>query len=121
NKCSARSKWFTREWTLRELIAPRALVFLSQDWTVIGKRRNSSEVVEQITGVDQAISHIARPLTRSALQDGCHGLPSGRLPEWTTKRTRSWASSTSTCRPSTGRAVERSRAFRRRFSSASPT
>lgn len=30
------SRWFTRGWTLQELIAPICLIFLSQDWTIIG-------------------------------------------------------------------------------------
>ncbi|USW54902.1 Putative heterokaryon incompatibility [Septoria linicola] len=33
-----RSKWFTRGWTLQELIAPRVVVFLNQDWQVIGHK-----------------------------------------------------------------------------------
>lgn len=32
----ANSKWFTRGWTLQELLAPRDLVFFAQDWTVLG-------------------------------------------------------------------------------------
>ncbi|KAI0719800.1 hypothetical protein C8T65DRAFT_635200 [Cerioporus squamosus] len=51
----SRSRWFTRGWTLQELIAPRVLVFLSQDWTVLGTRATLSKVVERVTGVDEAI------------------------------------------------------------------
>jgi hypothetical protein len=29
----AKSRWFTRGWTLQELISPLELVFFSQDWT----------------------------------------------------------------------------------------
>ncbi|KAJ4357571.1 uncharacterized protein N0V89_002147 [Didymosphaeria variabile] len=32
----AKSRWFTRGWTLQELLAPRDLLFLAQDWTVLG-------------------------------------------------------------------------------------
>jgi acyl carrier protein len=31
-----KSKWFTRGWTLQELLAPQELVFFAQDWTSIG-------------------------------------------------------------------------------------
>lgn len=33
-----RSDWFTRGWTLQELIAPKAVVFVSAEWTVIGRK-----------------------------------------------------------------------------------
>lgn len=32
------SNWFTRGWTLQELIAPRLVVFLDHDWEVIGHK-----------------------------------------------------------------------------------
>ena len=32
----SKSRWFTRGWTLQELLAPNMIVFLCQDWTVIG-------------------------------------------------------------------------------------
>ena len=51
----SRSAWFKRGWTLQELIAPRVVVFLSQDWTILGTRDTLSKVVEVITGVDEGI------------------------------------------------------------------
>lgn len=36
------SRWFTRGWTLQELIAPRNIQFLAQDWTFIGSSNSSS-------------------------------------------------------------------------------
>ncbi|RYC58609.1 hypothetical protein CHU98_g7595 [Xylaria longipes] len=48
------SRWFTRGWTLQELIAPRALLFLARDWSVLGNKRNNPaliDVVANITGV----------------------------------------------------------------------
>jgi hypothetical protein len=33
-----KSRWFTRGWTLQELIAPRYIQFLGQDWRVIGTK-----------------------------------------------------------------------------------
>ncbi|KAF1824760.1 HET-domain-containing protein [Dissoconium aciculare CBS 342.82] len=32
------SSWFTRGWTLQELLAPRTVVFLTKDWKVIGHK-----------------------------------------------------------------------------------
>ena len=45
-------KWFSREWKLQELIALRNLVFLSQDWTMIGTKASLASLLEKITGID---------------------------------------------------------------------
>ena len=36
----AQSKWFTRGWTLQELLAPKVVVFLNKQWDVIGHKRS---------------------------------------------------------------------------------
>ena len=46
------SKWFTRGWTLQELIAPRTVLFLARDWSVIGTKASMAVLLEVITGVD---------------------------------------------------------------------
>jgi hypothetical protein len=38
----SKSRWFTRGWTLQELIAPRYIQFLGQDWKVIGIKAPAS-------------------------------------------------------------------------------
>lgn len=49
----ATSRWFSRGWTLQELIAPTRLVFFDKDWHVIGERCGIlAAVVSDITGVD---------------------------------------------------------------------
>jgi Heterokaryon incompatibility protein (HET) len=45
----AKSRWFTRGWTLQELIAPKRIQFLRQDWTVIGVKEPKSELARQTT------------------------------------------------------------------------
>ncbi|PIL25391.1 hypothetical protein GSI_13281 [Ganoderma sinense ZZ0214-1] len=45
------SEWFTRGWTLQELIAPRRLVFLSQTWELLGTKSGLARLVEEITGI----------------------------------------------------------------------
>ncbi|KAI8958846.1 HET-domain-containing protein [Daldinia sp. FL1419] len=47
----ARSRWFTRGWTLQELIAPLYLVFLDSSWREIGSRSYLSSTIEKITGI----------------------------------------------------------------------
>lgn len=34
----SKSRWFTRGWTLQELIAPRSIQFFGQDWSLIGTK-----------------------------------------------------------------------------------
>ncbi|OJT12898.1 Vegetative incompatibility protein HET-E-1 [Trametes pubescens] len=46
------SRWFTRGWTLQELIAPRTLIFFSKSWNQIGNRQAYARELEQITGID---------------------------------------------------------------------
>ena len=48
------SRWFTRGWTLQELLAPRKLVFFTSGWQAIGQlTRDSklSEVASEITSI----------------------------------------------------------------------
>ena len=47
-----KSVWFTRGWTLQELIAPRFILFLSQDWQPLGTKAALSDLIQEITDVD---------------------------------------------------------------------
>ena len=58
----SRSRWFTRVWTLQELIAPRYLVFLSNDWMMLEIRSNLATVIEQITGIEEEVLIGWKPL-----------------------------------------------------------
>ncbi|TGJ81523.1 hypothetical protein E0Z10_g7243 [Xylaria hypoxylon] len=46
------SRWFTRGWTLQELLAPSAIVFYSVDWVSIGNRRDLARTIAEITQID---------------------------------------------------------------------
>ncbi|KAI0531664.1 heterokaryon incompatibility protein-domain-containing protein [Xylaria digitata] len=48
----ARSRWFTRGWTLQELIAPKHVVFYSKDWQYLGRKNTLTRLLSSITGVD---------------------------------------------------------------------
>ncbi|KAH9855752.1 hypothetical protein C2E23DRAFT_882548 [Lenzites betulinus] len=50
-----RSRWFTRGWTLQELIAPRALVFCGADWETLGGKDGLADVVQEVAGIDAAV------------------------------------------------------------------
>ena len=45
------ARWHTRGWTLQELIAPFAVIFVSQDWKIIGTKLELADLLEEITGV----------------------------------------------------------------------
>jgi hypothetical protein len=48
----SKSKWFTRGWTLQELLAPSHVVFLSNDWNeVLGTKSSLSHVISFATGI----------------------------------------------------------------------
>lgn len=56
----AKSKWFTRGWTLQELIAPRTVVFYSQCWHEIGTKSSLRSVITSTSRIhDRALSGIA--------------------------------------------------------------
>jgi hypothetical protein len=45
------SRWFTRGWTLQELIAPEILEFYSTEWTKIGCKTSLKEEISKISGI----------------------------------------------------------------------
>ncbi|CAN8098101.1 unnamed protein product [Discula destructiva] len=51
----SRSRWFTRGWTLQELLAPRELEFYAQDWTELGTKWSLYEQLTAITSVPRDI------------------------------------------------------------------
>lgn len=50
-----KSRWFTRGWTLQELIAPKELVFYSVQWKEIGRKRDLPKTIWRITRIPEAI------------------------------------------------------------------
>ena len=59
-----RSRWFTRGWTLQELLAPDFLVFYDKAWVEIGTRSRLGRRISKITGIKR--DHMIRPLKASA-------------------------------------------------------
>ncbi|KAM0250925.1 hypothetical protein ACHAQJ_008421 [Trichoderma viride] len=48
-------RWFTRGWTLQELLAPRDITFYGAKWTAIGRKTELTGILEQITGIPGAV------------------------------------------------------------------
>ncbi|KAF2809939.1 HET-domain-containing protein [Mytilinidion resinicola] len=51
----AESQWFTRGWTLQELIAPWDVLFYDMEWWTIGTKAELLDPLVEITGVDRRI------------------------------------------------------------------
>lgn len=45
------SDWFTRGWTLQELLAPRRVEFCDAMWTVFGDKHSMAEIISDVTGI----------------------------------------------------------------------
>jgi len=50
-----RSRWFTRGWTLQELIAPSVVVFFGSDWKEIGSKSSLRTSITDTTGIHLGI------------------------------------------------------------------
>ena len=48
-------EWFSRGWTLQELIAPSDVRFLNRDWQSIGDKRTLAPTLADITGIPEHI------------------------------------------------------------------
>jgi hypothetical protein len=45
-------RWFTRGWTLQELIAPEHVIFFNKSWEIVGLARDIASDISKITGID---------------------------------------------------------------------
>ncbi|QDS72580.1 hypothetical protein FKW77_000987 [Venturia effusa] len=73
----AACRWFTRGWTLQELIAPDDLVIYGQGWVQFGTKRDKTKSLSLITGIDEAI--LTGPMT-------CREASVARRMSWAAKR-----------------------------------
>lgn len=51
----AKCAWFTRGWTLQELLAPRLLRFRAANWSSIGDKVELAGILSKMTGIDSAV------------------------------------------------------------------
>ena len=48
-------EWFSRGWTLQELIAPSEVKFFNKDWQSIGKKMTLAPTLQNITGIPEHV------------------------------------------------------------------
>ncbi|KAK2591966.1 hypothetical protein QQS21_010338 [Conoideocrella luteorostrata] len=51
------SRWFTRGWTLQELIAPKTVDFYSKQWAWLGDKHSLEPIIRDITGIPASALH----------------------------------------------------------------
>jgi len=56
-------RWFTRGWTLQELIAPRHVVFYDRDWQMRGSKIELAGILSELTNIEVRILQHAKPLS----------------------------------------------------------
>jgi len=49
------SRWFTRGWTLQELIAPSTVEFFAMDWSSLGTKLERIDELSRITGISKSV------------------------------------------------------------------
>jgi hypothetical protein len=62
------SKWFTRGWTLQELLAPASVYFFSREGTLLGDKRSLEQQIYEITGIAIAALR-GEPLTSFGIEE----------------------------------------------------
>ncbi len=103
-----KDRWFTRGWTLQELLAPQKIIFYSKNWEPLGatgevEPGDSGKNNEDVLYVENMIEEIIEELPASLLSIECNsgrtsalpfrcplecdGLLTGQLPEERTRRT----------------------------------
>lgn len=55
-------RWFTRGWTLQELIAPVDVYFFDQHWNMLFRKSEGIGVLTNITGIDRGVLACSRSL-----------------------------------------------------------
>jgi hypothetical protein len=63
-----RSRWFTRGWTLQELIAPATVEFFSQEGKPLGTRKSLEHVIHDITNIPIGVLR-GQPLTDFGVEE----------------------------------------------------
>jgi hypothetical protein len=63
------TRWFTRGWTLQELIAPREVRFYAKDWSFIGTKQGLAPIIAGCSGIPKdVLVHTAGPSGFSVAQ-----------------------------------------------------
>ncbi|WYZ44470.1 hypothetical protein EsH8_VII_000906 [Colletotrichum jinshuiense] len=65
----ARSRWFSRGWTLQELLAPVYLTFYSAEWQKLGSRSVYSDAIAQATKIEAKYLYGSQRLANASVAE----------------------------------------------------
>ena len=88
------SRWFTRGWTLQELIAPAQVRFYDKSWNSIGTKDTLSQQLSLITGIGQEILLASK---NRNLEEVLDQVPVARRMSWAAKRETTRVEDTAYC------------------------
>ncbi|XXG95313.1 arginyl-tRNA synthetase [Hypoxylon texense] len=77
NKSLGSCRWFSRGWTLQELIAPKRVNFYDRDWKYVGSKGQLASILAWVTGIDSSVLK-GKPLDEILV---------GRRMSWASNRT----------------------------------
>ncbi|KAK0386524.1 hypothetical protein NLU13_6359 [Sarocladium strictum] len=77
------ARWFTRGWTLQELVAPQEVFFYDKDWTLFGTR---SSLVAQLSSITAISGSVLSPPEGSLIRDLLDEIPVDRRMSWASNR-----------------------------------
>jgi hypothetical protein len=67
-----KSRWFTRGWTLQELLAPLTVQFFTRSWSYIGSKKQLAPLLNEITGIPVEILDHSQSLLDQTVYDRMH-------------------------------------------------
>jgi hypothetical protein len=107
-----KSRWFSRGWTLRELIAPESIIFYNNNWEELGTKDSLRLLISHITTIKrEALQSPSNVMDFSVAQR--ISWASMREPQGPrTLHIALWDYSASTCHCCTGRVTEHSSGFK---------
>jgi hypothetical protein len=73
------SVWFTRGWTLQELIAPKNLLFYDKEWDYLGTKSDFKDIIQQITKIPKNVL-LGEDLSDESVSRKMFWVSSRRLP-----------------------------------------
>ena len=82
------SSWFTRGWTLQELIAPHCVEFYNSEWIYVSDKLSRADKLSDITGVDEGVLLGTSPVRASSI---------AKIMSWASKRVTTRKEDTAYC------------------------
>lgn len=79
-------KWFSRGWTLQELIAPHVVCFFDRLWCYMGDRLDLLEILIGITGIERSILNRRETRSSKELSQTLQQMSIAKRMSWAAKR-----------------------------------